>query len=1240
MLPCKIVQRLNSGTLQKHLHSTSTLAFPLLRALSAFLAVILFSFHVRSADLKVVLTGNTADFKNPDELFSLMDQYLAGNSGQVLWVLNGDIFPDSYSNEQIADWKLKANSVLDRVPQLQILLNQGDRDWQDSGRDGWKKVEALEKTLKQHKHNRFHIFIERGCPGPWTFSLPTLEVVIINSQWWNHPHEKPIPSSDVCSIADTDNFIEELEGTLDEVNNKNVMVLSHFPLESLGNYGGSFAASSYLFPPLVGNAMVAFRQNVGTRKDITNEQFDAFRYKLDGVLQDYASLIFASGHEQNQSIVKKGENFYINSGAAASGHYAARNKKAALSSSKSGFIEITYQENGAVAYQHFVIHDTKLKKEHSDILMQSACENGGLGAKNTLFQPCKNSISPSSKMDVAFRNDTIVAGGGEYASKKFKETWLGKHYRDSWTKPVKVPFLDMDTTFQGLIINGKGGGRQTTSLKLVAGNGKEYVFRSVDKDPFRALSYELRGTIVSQVLKDQTSTQQPYGALTVAPLLDKIGILHASPELFVLPKDNKLGTFKEDYGNLFGMLEERPTDKIEKGKIFGGAKDIEKSFKLFGKLYHDHDNRVDRHEFARARMFDLWIGDWSKHEDNWKWAGYKDKDGELFRPIPRDRDHAFSRWDGIIPWLADREWGMPNGENFGERIAGLRSLMWQARHLDRFVGNELSKTEWINAAKEIQNAVSEADIAAAVKQMPAEIYVKDGQEIERKLKIRIKDLQTYAAQYYEMLARDVDVVGSNKAEYFKVKRMPDGSVDVTVYDVSKENKQADLSRIYYHRTFYPNETREIRLFGLLGDDVFDIEGEAPKSILVRVISGGGDDSVTDHSNVKGGKPATLVYEKGKNTAMDLGSEGRNVKPKDEHLYEYNRNAFKYNTYMPIGLITYNPFTGVALHGGVTFTRQRFSKPDFSSKHAFKASVSIKGNYEFSYANQFRQLIGKWDGISQIMVSRPLNYNFFFGIGNDTRKNNDAHKNYYRAQYNSVSVSAGAHRQFWKQSKIELTANYEIDEGIKRNNSYLFDNPDIFGVKKLNLLYAKGILNLDFRDRASLAEKGFRVQLTQHVGHISKSEDKVFSVSELELEQYASTRTKNPLTFGLRLGGGITKGQLPFYKLFSIGQLNDLGGYKRNRFTGQSKAYLNTELRYQLTETKNTFIPLKIGVRGFYDVGRVWADSDPSSAHYWHQGYGGGFYVTPFREQFAFNVSAGTSKEESLLLMISIGSFFR
>ena len=110
-------------------------------------------------------------------------------------------------------------------------------------------------------------------------------------------------------------------------------------------------------------------------------------------------------------------------------------------------------------------------------------------------------------------------------------------------------------------------------------------------------------------------------------------------------------------------------------------------------------------------------------------------------------------------------------------------------------------------------------------------------EIEAKLKARIKDLPLYAEQYYYMLAKEVEVVGSNKKEYFHVVRNPDGSVQVTVSDLDS-NQQPDLSKIYYQRKFHPQETKEIRLFGLLDDNVFVIEGEAEKSILIRVISEG------------------------------------------------------------------------------------------------------------------------------------------------------------------------------------------------------------------------------------------------------------------------------------------------------------------------------------------------------------------------------------------------------------------
>lgn len=434
------------------------------------------------------------------------------------------------------------------------------------------------------------------------------------------------------------------------------------------------------------------------------------------------------------------------------------------------------------------------------------------------------------------------------------------------------------------------------------------------------------------------------------------------------------------------------------------------------------------------------------------------------------------------------------------------------------------------------------------------------------------------------------------------------------------------------------ETREIRLFGLGGDDIFVVDGKANRTILVRIMSGEGKDSIADVSHINKQKK-TLIYERDESTPLLLGTNSRKINPKEDGAFEYDRTAFKYDTYLPVALITYNGFTGIAAHGGVTFTQQHFAKPDFSSKHQFKGAVSSRGNYEISYSNQFRYLVGKWDGISEIIISRPLYYNYFFGVGNNTVNDKERSQDYYRAQYNMALISAGLLRSFWKNSKVYFTGNYEINNGIERENSYLSDHPT-YGSERLHLTYLNSVLDLDLRDHMSLPEHGFRLLANQLTGHIAGSDQLIITQSKIELENYISTYAKNPITLGIRMGGGITNGDLPFYKLFSLGQTNNLRGFKSNRFTGRSMTFVNTELRWQLAQTHNTFIPIKVGIRGFFDTGRVWADDENDSDNYWHAGYGGGLYLAPFREQFAFNISASSSKEESLLLMLSIGAFFK
>ena len=95
--------------------------------------------------------------------------------------------------------------------------------------------------------------------------------------------------------------------------------------------------------------------------------------------------------------------------------------------------------------------------------------------------------------------DSIIAGrtitvipGAEYQSGGLHNIFFGKHWRDLWITPIRVPVLDLNKYAGGLTAIKRGGGFQTKSLHFKANNGKFYKFRSINKDPkkFPSLSEE------------------------------------------------------------------------------------------------------------------------------------------------------------------------------------------------------------------------------------------------------------------------------------------------------------------------------------------------------------------------------------------------------------------------------------------------------------------------------------------------------------------------------------------------------------------------------------------------------------------------------------------------------------------------------------------------------------------------------------------------------------------------------
>ena len=280
----------------------------------------------------------------------------------------------------------------------------------------------------------------------------------------------------------------------------------------------------------------------------------------------------------------------------------------------------------------------------------------------------------------------------KYKASAVKEFFWGKHYRKEWGTVVSFPVLDMKTFKGGLTPDKMGGGHQSKSLRVIAGDGKEYVLRTVEKDLTPLVPEGLKGTFIHRVANDQLSMIHPYGALIVARLADKISIFHMNPEILFVPNTEDLKEFRDTIGNKLCYFEERPGGKgWEYSELAGNAEKIESTEDIVEKFAKDTKQRVDQKVLLNARLFDMMINDFDRHEDNFDWAKFEDDSIIVYKAFPKDRDHALSRVDGFLMHFISQPWALRPLENINKRVKDVLGQNFAARNLDRQFLNQVTK---------------------------------------------------------------------------------------------------------------------------------------------------------------------------------------------------------------------------------------------------------------------------------------------------------------------------------------------------------------------------------------------------------------------------------------------------------------------------------------------------------------------------------------------------------------------
>jgi len=389
------------------------------------------------------------------------------------------------------------------------------------------------------------------------------------------------------------------------------------------------------------------------------------------------------------------------------------------------------------------------------------------------------------------RDSVTVKAGEEYNRNFIYNFFFGFHHRNLWNTAITVKIANLDSL--GLKPIKYGGSRETSSIRFIDTKGREFVGRSVNKDLSKALPLPLRKTFLGKILKDQVSSNHPYAPLVVPNLAKAINIPHATPRLLWLTDNSLKVKQKTDFANNLMMIEERPHSSWKETDLFFNSSKILSSEEFLKKKKNNPELIIDKELYLRERFLDFVIGDWSRHEDQYRWAEVVIDNTKIYKSIPRDRDHAFYKFkDGLLNriYLAIA----PRYQTYDYHLNNIKNFTTAGHLLDTMILQGITIEAWMKIANDVKQKLTDKVIMEAMVNLPPEIYRKCAAELVSKLKSRRDELSLTAYFFYEHInkkkesqERGISFIEEDKFENLNVK----SEGFIAQYRLEKSEKSCD-----------------------------------------------------------------------------------------------------------------------------------------------------------------------------------------------------------------------------------------------------------------------------------------------------------------------------------------------------------------------------------------------------------------------------------------------------------------
>jgi len=1073
-----------------------------------------------------------------------------------------------------------------------ILVIAGDEDWNDEGIDGLKSIEEFTEKILDNDE----VFQpENACPIEEIDISDSMHLIAIDTQWYIEDWDTNPKFNDDCEIKTREKFIKVLADAVRKARHKTVVLAMHHPLYTNGVHGGVLGMRMLTKPvqenaylPIAGFPYSVVRSQAGLfPQDRYNPLMNELMEEIEIMASDLDRLLIVSAHEQSLQYIDQGAIKQIISGATTATNIASLGKKGKFSAGQLGYAEIrVYKDQSSQVFFYTLTETGTMEQVYSSDMF---------GKKESYDIA---SIPPNTK---AYVTASIYPKSETEVDKKHEDLY-GKHYRRLYGLDVKAPTVLLDTLYGGLKVERAGGGNQTQGLRLVDSLDREYNMRALEKDAVQFLKsagYDdidadkyFAETLPEQLIRDFYTAAHPYGAFAVPRLAGAIDLNHTHPRLFYVPKQPVLGDFNAVHGDRLYMIVEKPDDSFKSSHMFGYNEDVESTDDLFDKIRSDEEYVVDEPMYIRARIFDMLLGDWDRHEDQWRWAEIKENEEKSrFVAIPRDRDQVFARFDGNLLDFMNGTIGVTKQfGNYGPDIPFIKEFSQSAIHLDRALLQRTTLEDWLKEVRYIKEKITPEVVVKAFNEMPEEVKDELWQQTQEDLLSRKRHLDKIVQRYYQHFIKFQTLKGTDKDDRFEIERL-DGKTTIKAFRIKGGISKDEL----FSRTFEDHKSQEIWIYGLDDDDEFYVTGDGNSKIPIVIAGGKGNDVY----HIKSGKQISVYDYKSEDNKIASRNKAKVVLRDDYDInhYDHNKEPSKKNT---VRLkMEYNPDDGVKPSIGIEKSTVGYERNPYSLKYGLKVdyrSLTQAAVFEGYLAKA--HVLGNWNLQLDAGITTNNYTENFFGYGNDSQFN----------EHTDFDVNRVLLQKQWAGISIYEKGDYGSDFqlGIKyRAVEAAADVPVATGITKERDDYADVFFNYQFKstDNDRFPTRGMWLESQMEFTDNLANGVQFFTVDP-SLTFWNAIDDNRRFVVQSSLEGQLRMGDDPlFYQAARLGSNRGLRAYRQDRFAGNYALNAQVDLRYDAQPIKTRILPLRVVPYLGFDTGRVWISRDTAST--FHTSYGGG-----------------------------------